>query len=360
MSIDNQGPQWIYEDGIGEQRALLIQNGQPIALRLQHPQIMRYGRIFDGKIVKKISGKNLAIILDDNDVEALLQPIPKGVSEGQHIRAEIKREPIEEKGRFKFALAKPALDLAKLSNGYDLAQIISAPLDCKQAEPKKSVSTLVAANQQKPPRKLTPQIENIFDYGWEDLYQMAWDGQWVFEGGELDIHITPAMTLIDIDGSLPPYQLAKKAAEQVAKAIYAFDLQGSIGVDFPTLALKSERQEICDIFDAHMHANCERTAVNGFGFMQIVRRRTGPSVVEILQYRRSYAAAVQILARAANIKGAGQLQIKVHPAIAALLEQNQGLVDSLQNALGRQINLSSSGHLPIYGALFHNEAEIYG
>src|SRR3546814_2041594 len=57
----------------------------------------------------------------------------------------------------------------------------------------------------------------------------------------LRIFLTPAMTLIDVDGSLPPAQLGPKGAALAAKAIRRMGITGSIGIDLPTMNNKDRK-----------------------------------------------------------------------------------------------------------------------
>ena len=97
-------------------------------------------------------------------------------------------------------------------------------------------------------------------------------GDIAFPGGRLRLAITPAMTLFDVDGDPPLPALAVAAAAAVAAAIVRHGIAGSIGVDFPTLAGRAERQAVGAAIDASLPQPFERTAMNGFGFLQIVRR----------------------------------------------------------------------------------------
>ena len=71
--------------------------------------------------------------------------------------------------------------------------------------------------------------------GWSELLEEAASGEIAFEGGALRMSLTPAMTLFDVDGGLPPAALAEAGAAAAARAIRRFGIAGSIGIDLPTL-----------------------------------------------------------------------------------------------------------------------------
>ena len=104
-----------------------------------------------------------------------------------------------------------------------------------------------------------------------DLLDEARTGVVTFAGGELRISPTPAMTLIDVDGYLEPDELAVLGAAEAARAIRRLDIGGSIGIDLPTASGKAARQAAAAAIDGALPRPFERTAVNGFGFVQIVR-----------------------------------------------------------------------------------------
>jgi hypothetical protein len=92
--------------------------------------------------------------------------------------------------------------------------------------------------------------------GWDDLIDEAMTGEIAFPRGGLCISPTPAMTLIDVDGSPPCPALALAAVPAIAAAILRLDIGGSIGIDFPTLAEKRDRQAV----DAALAENWLRAA----------------------------------------------------------------------------------------------------
>ena len=72
---------------------------------------------------------------------------------------------------------------------------------------------------------------------------------------------------------------------------------GSIGIDFPTLEGKAARQAVAEALDAALMPPFERTAVNGFGFLQIVRPRPRASLPELLRTDPVGAATRALLRR---------------------------------------------------------------
>jgi hypothetical protein len=155
------------------------------------------------------------------------------------------------------------------------------------------------------------------------------------------------MTVIDIDGPGDPAALAEAAAVAVAAAVRRFDLQGSIGVDFPRLEGKAPRTRLGELLDAHLPAPFERTAVNGFGFVQIVRPRLRPSFVEAV--RAPGFAALELLRRAA--RGApGNRTLVAPPAIIAWLEARPALLATLGGSVGGVVGLQPDASLGSSGA----------
>src|SRR5207244_3180223 len=113
------------------------------------------------------------------------------------------------------------------------------------------------------------------------LLEEARSGLVSFNGGELRIERTAAMTTIDVDGWLESAKLSQVAAWAAARAIKRLDLGGSIGIDFPTLDDKASRREVDKLLDDYLPRPFEKTAINGFGFVQIVRPRARASLIEL-------------------------------------------------------------------------------
>ncbi|MEH6661040.1 MAG: ribonuclease E/G [Parasphingorhabdus sp.] len=321
---------WLYEAGIGENRALRLENNQLVQIRVERADgSARAGAVVDAKFSRQwVAGRSGIVTLADGQ-EALLQPLPQGLTEGAMVRVEIVRAAmIERGGQAKRAKARPAELDSTLSDGPDLlAEIEASGLPVKQVH--------------------AHDADIFAEHGWHEAVEQAESGRIDFEGGSLLVSLTPAMTLIDVDGPLAPFELAKRAAKEIALALVRFDISGNIGVDFPTLQAKAERASVTAIFDDYMNANCERTAINGFGFKQIVSRKTRPSVLEILQANRSVNAALKLLRQAERDRGTGALQLAVHPAVANKL--HAPLLDELAKRTGRAVSVEPRGEISIDG-----------
>ena len=113
--------------------------------------------------------------------------------------------------------------------------------------------------------------------------------------------MTPAMTLIDVDGNLPAAELAMAGARAGAAAIRRHGIGGSIGVDLPTVDSKAVRLAAAEAVDELLPKPFERTAVNGFGFLQIVRPRSHASLFELAAERASFEARVLLRTGAREI-----------------------------------------------------------
>lgn len=321
---------WLYESGIGENRAALIENSKMVRMQIERETLgLRLGTVAEARFIKQwVAGKSGIVELPEGQ-EALLQPLPKGLTEGGLVRIEITRESIQEqRGQNKRAKAKPAITDSKLSDGPTLWEEINS-----SDQPVLEVHAHGA--------------DRFSEFGWYDALEQAETGQVEFDGGSLLIVPTPAMTVIDVDGPLAPLELAKRAAKEIALALVRLDITGNIGVDFPTLETKTDRNIVAQIFDDHMRGDCERTAINGFGLMQIVSRKRRTSILDIMQQKRTINAALQLLRIAERDRGTGAMQLTVHPAVANQLQSNW--IDELEKRTGRPVSVENIGNLSLSG-----------
>jgi hypothetical protein len=306
-------PEWLIERGIGETRCALVDDGEIIEARIALDAVMPAGTIIAARLV---SGGRNAIARDEQGEEYLLPRGAPAVTEGAALNIEITREKIPGAEPWKRALAR-------LSD--------QAP---RQAPPLEG-------------RELRMPAPELGDAGWDDLIEQARSGIVRFEGGDLRVSATPAMTLIDVDGYLPPEELAVRGAAEAARAIRRLDIGGSIGIDLPTTGSKAARQAAAAAVDEILPQPFERTAINGFGFLHIVRPRMRASLVELAQDRASFEA--RALLRRAAFEPAGAKRLVVHPAVAAVLDMHPDWVDALARQLGGAIGLRADPALPMSG-----------
>ena len=129
-----------------------------------------------------------------------------------------------------------------------------------------------------------------------------------------------------------------RGAAAAADAIRRLDIGGSIGIDLPTAGSKAARQRRRGAIDANLPQPFERTAVNGFGFVQIVRPRRAPSLVELAQDRAAFEARA-LLRRAAS-KRQARSGSSLIPAVIAVLDSH---AEWIERSRGRSAARSSCG-----------------
>ena len=178
-------------------------------------------------------------------------------------------------------------------------------------------------------------------------------GEIAFTGGALRMDLTAAMTLFDVDGALDPAALAKAGAAAAGRAIRRFGIGGSIGIDLPTLNAKDERLAAAAALDAALPQPFERTAVNGFGFLQIVRRRERASLPERLQRDRAGAAARALLRAAERSPGSGPRTLTAAPSVIAAIEAQPDWIATLARRIGAEVGLRADPSLAISAGHVH-------
>lgn len=306
---------WLVERGIGETRALLVERERVLAARLNWPDDVALGDV-TARLIHRPKGTKRGVALTAEGLEINVSGLAPDASEGREIAVRITRAPIAESGRLKRA------------QGIQRRDGETGP----------------------PPSSAIPDgsTAHRFPAGlWEDVWADAWTGEVAFSGGSLIVSPTPAMSVIDIDGDLPPKDLALAAVPAIAGTLRRFDLAGSIGIDFPTLSEKAHRRAVdealAQALDDWPH---ERTAMNGFGFVQLVARLEGPSLLHRLHFHRASAAARMLLRRGELAEGIGpRLLLRAHPAVADRLAPEW--LAELARRSGRRVEIERDAALAL-------------
>ena len=308
--------EWLYEAGIGETRVALIDEGALTIARIERDEDRpRIGAVVPARLIEiTVKGREGVVALAGGG-EALLAPLPAGITQGAALLVEIVRLALPERGRAKRPRAVPAADGAIERDGADLrARIEASGVPVRQLQ--------------------AHQSDDLEAAGWSEVIEQAATGEIAFPGGALRLALTPAMTLIDVDGAFPLDRLAVAAAEAAAQAIVRFGIGGSIGIDFPTLEGRAGRQAVAQAIDAALPQPFERTAMNGFGFLQIVRRRRRPSLPELCRDDPHGMAVRALLRRLERTPPPGERLVRLPPAQLALIRARPHWIAELRRRTG--------------------------
>jgi hypothetical protein len=319
-------PEWLVERGIGESRAALIENGEIVEARVELEGTIPAGAAIEARLIDLGAQGRNGVARTRGGTEYLLPHVPREVTQGQELCIEITRSAVPGAEAWKRPLAK-ATRHGPIRGPSLAGQLRKAGEQVRELSIPAAVDELAAA-------------------GWNDLIEEARSGRVDFGGGSVGLFPTPAMTLIDVDGQLAPDELAVLGASAAARAIRRLDFGGSIGIDLPTSS-KAARQQAAEAIDAVLPQPFERTAVNGFGFIQIVRPRRRASLIELAQDAAAFEA--RALLRRATHEPPGAKILVAHPAVAAALEQHGKWLTQLSIQVGGSVGLRADATVPMSG-----------
>lgn len=327
-------PEWLIEHGVGEQRALLIDKGEVLAARLIWPGALNPGEVVETQLTTKLLGKKRGIAQTQSGREILVDHLPAHVTEGQTIHLRITRAAIAERGRLKRAVGR-----------YEDSRAV-AEMQERGVTPGDAVGFRYPMLGVERVRQL-PDGAGFASGDWEEVWHAASSGSIAFAGGEILCSVTPAMTVIDIDGDLPPRDLALAAVPAIAQALNWFDIGGNVGIDFPTIETKADRRAVDEALDEALdHWPHERTAMNGFGFVQLVARLEGPSLLHRFATARVGMCARYALRVAERADGMGRVVLlTIHPALKARLKT--AWIEELARRTGRQVRIETDPGLAL-------------
>lgn len=318
---------WLHEAGIGEERAILVSGGRILSARVCWGEALRPGLVAQARLVKRHAGSRRGVVRFDDGTEALIDQLQREATEGVTLTVRVTRAVIAERGRTKLPVVRPVPGEAPRP-----APSLREELEATGA----SVKTVAITGRA------------FADSGWDDVVEQATTGEIPFTGGAIIVSPTPAMTLIDVDGALPPLKLALGAVDAIAEALHRFDIGGSIGIDFPTLHDKKDRQHVDKALgDALIDWQGERTAMNGFGFTHLVSRLERPSLVARYARHPAGAAARDLLRQAERVSEAGALLLTAHPRVLDAIQPEWE--SELARRTGRTIRRKAAPALALSG-----------
>lgn len=323
---------WRYEDGIGEERAALFDDDGVILEARIEPDTsrLRLGLIADARAVRLEAGRYAIVEFAGHEGihEAIVDPRPRDWTEGQAVRVEVVREALAEPGVTKRARVR---------------QTVDPPRPAPTLREEIGASGL--------PVDVSPARQGlVFDEDDDrDVRGEAMGGPIRFDVGQLHVEMTRAMTLIDVDGWADPVTLAVRAASIAARTVRRLGIGGSIGIDFPT-GSRDARARAAEAFDAGLPKPFERTAVNGFGFMQVVRPRRRPSLPELYRDDPTGSAARMAVQRAQQSGLHGATRIVAAPAVVEHLNARPDWLARLARELGGAVALRADPSSPIWAS----------
>ena len=287
---------WL-DDAPGERRAALIEDEQIVEVHIQRDLHAALGECGVGRIDRKTPSG--AYLVGTDGGEFLVRgkiALPEGASSP----FEIMREAIAEPGRLKPAEARliEHLPEAQLSR----EALWTRRVDMLPANPKNA------------------SISDAFDCAIAGASQV----------GDVLVSFqrTKAGLVFDIDGTGDAFEINLLAAREIARLLRLYQVGGMAMIDFVSVDSKTKRQQIAEAFDAAAALDnrpFERSAINGFGLMQVVRSRPRPSVLDQLFGTRiaslsDETQALWLLRDAASSSGFGARTIKARPELLRLLE----------------------------------------
>jgi hypothetical protein len=288
------------DDAPGERRAALVDNGNIVEIHIQRDALWALGECGAGRIDRK-TPSGAYVVADDNSELLLRSKI--GDPEGARIMFQVTREAIAEPGRNK----PPEIMLRDSA---------PAPFMDKDALWEARLASLGQSCSNTP-------IAEGFD--------VAIAGQSQLGDVTISFQRTKAGLVFDIDGIGDACAINMIAATEIARLLRLYQVGAMVLIDFVSMESKAQRTQIAEAFDAASLADArpfERTAINGYGMMQVVRARPRPSVLDQLFGTRIAALsdetqAYWLLRAVAQSMGFGTRTVTARPEVATLLQSER-------------------------------------
>jgi hypothetical protein len=288
------------DDAPGERRAAVVENGNIVEIHIQRDALWALGECGVGRIDRK-TPSGAYVVADDGST--LLLRGKTNALEGARVMFEVRREAISEPGRIK----PPEIMLRDSAVN---------PLIGKDALWDARLASLGQS-------AITASIAEGFD--------VAIAGQSQLGDVTISFQRTKAGLVFDIDGIGDAFAINMVAAREVARLLRLYQVGAMVLIDFVSMESKAQRTQIAEAFDAASVLDprpFERTAMNGYGMMQVVRARPRPSVLDQLFGTRIAALsdetqAYWLLRAVAQSSGFGARTVTTRPEVATLLQSER-------------------------------------
>ena len=300
MRRDIRLPDLWRDDAPGERRAVCVEAGKIVEIHIQRDAYWVLGECGLGRVDRRTPAG--AYIVTDGGSELLLRS-KNGAAEGTRVAFEVTREAIAEPGRVKLPEVTPRDDMPD----------ILLPKDRLWEQ------RLAAFG--------APVVAQTFD----DSFDVAIAGYSQVGDVIISFQRTKAGLVFDVDGVGDAFAINRVAAQEIARLLRLYQVGAMVMIDFVSMEAKTQRAEIASMFDAASAKDSrpfERTAINGYGLMQVVRARPRPSVLDHLFGTRIAALsdetqAYWLLRSAARSSGFGTRTITARAAVAHLLSSER-------------------------------------
>ncbi len=317
------------DDAPGERRACVVEGGEIVEIHVQRDLQMALGEYGVGRIDRKTPSG--AYIAADDGSELLVRG-KADVPEGARVAFEVTREAIAEPGRVKPPEAKFINELPE-------------PPFANAALWERRIRALAPQTQRQHPAA--------------DAFDAAIAGASQIGDVAISFQRTKAGLVFDVDGIGDPLAINIIAAKEIARLLRLYQVGAMAMIDFIAVDSKAERQSIAEAFDAAAALDgrpFERTAVNGYGLMQVVRARPRPSVLDHLFGTRiaslsDETQALWLLREAARSSGFGPRTVTARTPVATLLASPkwQSLRATSERLAGAALEIVADDGLTDYG-----------
>ena len=293
-------PELWRDDAPGERRAARIEDGKIVEIHIQRDAHWVLGECGMGRVDRRTAAG--AYIITEDGSEVLLRS-KMGAAEGTKVAFEVTREAIAEPGRI-----KPP----------EVALRVSLPDDLLSKDGLWE-QRLAAFGGSTAPHAIDEGFDTAIA-GYEQVGDVI-----------ISFQRTKAGLVFDVDGIGDAFAINMIAATEIARLLRLYQVGAMVLIDFVSMESKAQRTQIAEAFDAASLADprpFERTAINGYGMMQVVRARPRPSILDHLFGTRIAALsdetqAYWLLRAVAESRGFGVRSVTARPEVATLLQSER-------------------------------------